>query len=261
MIKDTDNKYISCVKHFYDKDVKITKPEVAGKTHPVYIAETDAEKTVFRFSSRDCAVANSSNSALLNDYGVPVPQIHIYRINGEYCEVYPLVNGKTLFEKISNEQITKEQLYRVFQQMVGFSSKIACIPFKNYNHFCHMNPQVLKAHYMFQLFQPMPLQLSHTDFNMQNTILDENNNIIALLDLDGVTPAHYNTMFGRICLCAKQAGLDVNKICSWYPQVQREDSCVLLGIKPQMKLYCFLMESYTKALKKKQNLENKVHIR
>ena len=112
MIKDTDNKYISCVKHFYDKDVKITKPEVAGKTHPVYIAETDAEKTVFRFSSRDCAVANSSNSALLNDYGVPVPQIHIYRINGEYCEVYPLVNGKTLFEKISNCSCKRQNKFK-----------------------------------------------------------------------------------------------------------------------------------------------------
>lgn len=259
------DKYISCVKQVCGQNAKITTPAIAEKNHPVYIAETDKKKTVFRFSSQECANANEYSSTLLNRYGIKVPKITVQELNGKYCEIYPYMDGVTLREKLIKKDISKDGLHYVFKQLIDLSVKIADIPIQDGGVFYPQNSRIALLNVFFQAVQPSVSPLCHTDLSLTNVLLDADNNIVGLLDLDGVSMAHFNTMFARICFCAKQCGLNVKDFYNMYPKKYLDASLMLLGLKKQISTYVFLMEKNTKIImlqsQIKQSLANKFLVR
>lgn len=247
-MKNSENKYITCIKQVCGKDAKISEPLVPGRTHPLYIVETENNKTVFRFSSRECADANARASDLLIKHGVVVPSVKACKINGKYCETYPFVPGTTLQEKLDSAAITKDELRHVFRQLIDLSVKISEIPVQDADSFFPLNARVSMADCFFQTVQPSITNLCHTDLNLRNILVNDKNDVTGLLDLDGVTPAHFNTMFARICLCAHQCGLDMNDFYKMYPQKQLDASLIWLGLDKQIPLYIFLMQTNSKIL-------------
>lgn len=240
------NYYIRKIKPLYSEKVQISQPCYNGEVRPVYIVKTQTHNTVFRFSEETCAFINFKLSQTLSKYGIPVPQTSVHRISGEYCEIYPFIEGMTLHEKIINNQINTEQLYSVFKQLVELSVKISQIPFEWTDKIHLATCNVFLVNCFFELVQPSMFKLCHTDLNAKNIVIDKDNNVAGLLDLDAVRPSHFNTMFARICLCAKQYGLDENKIIEMYPKDYVKSLYKILDTKKQISLYNNFAKAYCK---------------
>ena len=244
------DKNILNIKELYHEEVEITQPECAGLVHEIYIATSKQSKTVFRFSSKECAFNNFYTSQILTKYNIPVPQTGVYKIGKKYCEIYPFIEGLTLHEKLSNNLIDQEQLYSILRQLVNLSLKLYKIPLKEFGRFNSMYRHVSMINNFFQFFQPTLPKLCHTDLTAKNIVIDDNNNVVALLDLDAIMPSHFNIMFGRISFCAKKYGFDETKVYDMYPENVVKNLYKMLDTKKQFNLYNNIMQMYFKLHKR-----------
>lgn len=239
-------KHFIQIKQMYPLATSICKPKITGLVHDIYIVENiNGEKFVCRFSDKRTAEHNIYASELLTKHNIKVPQVSLYKFDDIFCETYKLIEGKTLHEKIITGQISVPQIYTAFKQLIDISIKISDIPMTDLNKITLPNRHFDWVSSFFQFFKQMQPVLCHTDLNAKNVVLDENNNVIALLDLDAVTPSHFNTVFSRLCLCAKQYGIFDNKLFEVYPEKYKFGTS-LWNTKAQISLYSLIVMTYAK---------------
>jgi len=106
--------------------LKIERPKILGKIHDIYIVTCPTQKIVFRFSTEQLAYHNQFASRFLKNTKVKTPNISVYRFDSDYCEVYPFISGKTLYERIQ-EGISKEKLDKIYIDIIKYLSDISSI--------------------------------------------------------------------------------------------------------------------------------------
>ena len=206
---------------FFDK-VKITEPNYPGAVHDVYIVEDKKDKFVFRFSTKKNAMDNFKTSQILRKYNIPVPDIMVYKIGTKYCEVYRFIDGKTLYEKHKENNLSEIQIRSIYNQLYDICYKISKIP---KNEFSHLDKSGGASDSFFQIMNFSPMVIGHSDLHDKNILIDENNNVCAIIDLDGIMKRpfalfllklfQYGQKYGYTATSIKDFNLDVynrNKI-------------------------------------------------
>lgn len=230
----------------------ISEPVNKGSIHDIYIAEypdTD-KKFICRLSQKNTALHNLHVSSLLNNHDIKVPEVSVYcfdnEYDDEYYETYPFIKGKTLYER-QQEGLSKEKRTNVYKQLFNISYKISQIGF-DFNTKPDISLLTKLQTMFFKLFNSGDTLLYHTDLHSQNVILDENDNVSALLDLDAVYPESSAFAFMKMLKNAKQEQCDIKpliKLC--------EKHCIrprIIGIEKQLKFYNVLITMYRHTLKK-----------
>jgi len=231
------DEHIFKIKQIYPQSIDISRPVIKGLAHDLYIVNTEQNKKfVCRFSQQTIAEHNLYISHLLNSNGIKVPEISLYKFDQEYCEIYPFINGKTLYQRLS-EGISNKKIYSIYNQLFEISYKISQIPY-NFNQNIKV-PLTAKIAIMFcKLLNSGKIALCHTDLNSKNIILDDQDNIRALLDLDSVYPESLAFAFINALREAHHYGYDIRTLETCYNKTYVNSR--IFGVNFQAKLYSML---------------------
>ena len=231
---NTYEKHILNIKQIYPQSIEISQPAVRGFAHDLYIVKTaQNDKIVCRFASKTTAEHDLYVSKLLNSNGITVPDISLCNFGEEYCETYPLIAGKTLYERI-HSGISHEKLDNVYNQLFQISYKMAQIPYE-FSEKVSV-PLTAKTAIIFcKLLNSGTVGLGHTDLIAKNILLDDSDNICALLDLDSVYPESMSFVIINMLREARHYGYDIRKLIPLCDKNHIKPR--LLGIAPQAKIY------------------------
>ena len=165
-MKKETNKHILKIKQLYPDASEIYRPSVLGCIHDIYIVKKDNDKFVFRFSDEQTAIHNLYVSRLLLKNSIPVPNIEIYNMDSEYCEIYPFIEGKTLHERLQ-EGLNGTKLDTVYRQLFCIAHKISQIPYDDNTQICV--PWTTKwITRIFNVLNPKSQELCHYDLYAKN---------------------------------------------------------------------------------------------
>ena len=78
------DKHFLTIKQIYPDVISVTQPITVGKIHEIYIAETNRQKYVCRFSNEIVAKHNLEASQILTSFNIPVPKVSIYDCGSKY---------------------------------------------------------------------------------------------------------------------------------------------------------------------------------
>ena len=232
---------ISEIKKIYPKTKDVFKLDTAGGyIHDIYVAiNQNEEKFICRFSPKNTAIHNLYASKLLTSYNINVPHVSLHKSGKEYCETYPFIKGKTFYERI-NEGISKEKQADIYMQMLNVACKISQIPYD-----CKVRPSVCLTYKIagtfFNSLNFSDFVLCHTDLHAKNVILDEQDNLFALLDLDAVFPEYMAFALITLIKDAQMQKCDATEIIKLC-----EEKYVLpkfMGIEKQSKIYSNMKDS------------------
>ncbi|MBO7645160.1 MAG: hypothetical protein J6S57_02545, partial [Alphaproteobacteria bacterium] len=173
-MKKETNKHILKIKQLYPDASEIYRPSVLGCIHDIYIVKKDNDKFVFRFSDEQTAIHNLYVSRLLLKNSIPVPNIEIYNMDSEYCEIYPFIEGKTLHEKYEEQKLSKGQIENIYNQLYDICCRLSKIPTKEFDH---LNRTAAASDRFFQIMNMAPMVVGHSDLHDKNILVDENNNV------------------------------------------------------------------------------------
>ena len=224
------------IKQIYPQFSAIYKPITLGKVRDVYIVEQGADKFVCRFTDSVTATHNLRISYSLAGHNIPVPKTQVFAFDGDWCETYPFIEGKTLHERLL-EGLNGEKLDNVYRQLFNISYKISEIPYdKTFNVPTPFISKILRK--TFAVFNPSPEKLVHCDLHAKNVLLDDKDNICGILDLDSVYPE--SSHVGNI-ITMKDAiyyGYDVQNFKKF------NTLCDVDKIEKQLKVYSAIQRIY-----------------
>jgi hypothetical protein len=208
-MKKQDKHFLS-IKQIHPDTINVVQPLTMGLVHDVYIAESENDKHICRFSQKTVAEHNLQASKLLASYNIPVPNVSIYNCGDYYCETYPFIPGKTLHERIL-EGLPNEQLDKVYEQLFELSYKMSEIPYDSINN--TSLPVVSKIlRQMIDVLNPAAHTLCHTDLHAKNVILDDQDNVRAIIDLDAITYESTFVSYFIMMRDAKMHGYDISRL-------------------------------------------------
>jgi hypothetical protein len=233
------NTHILNIKQLYPENTNISRPVSRGLVHDVYIVETKYnDKFVCRFSSPKTAKHNLYVSNLLNSNGIRVPDVSLHKFDEEYCETYPFIIGNTLFERIQ-QGVSEEKLDDIYRQIFDICYTISKIPY-NFDSDLYVPVTAKIAKKFFKAFNVSPVALCHTDLNAKNIVLDNQDNVYALLDLDAVYPESMAFTLINLVKEAHLFGYNTKKIASLY--YQNDVKPKIISINTQAQLYSALKQ-------------------
>ncbi len=247
------DKYASFITKLYGQDVKISQPDFVGQHHPIYIVEKAGDKSIIRFSSKECAHRNFQVSNLLRKYGIPVPEISFYKFDKQYFETYTFIEGKTLYER-HQEGISQEQIKKIYEQLCDICYRMSRIPVKEAEN---IPLHTCKTDMFFKLLNLSQRVIGHCDLNDKNILLDKNDNVCAILDLDQVELKTFELILVNLFEVAQEKGYDYNveSIKEFFPSVYHKKS--LLNLSKQYEIYKKIVNTKNRILNSKQLLQTK----
>ena len=240
--------HIVNINQIYPENTNISRPVSKGLVHDVYIVETEYKnKFVCRFSPQKTAKHNLYVSNLLNSNGIKVPDVSLHKFDQEYCETYPFIEGNTLFERLK-QGISEEKLYDVYRQLFDISYTISKITY-DFDSDLYVPVTAKMAKKFFKALNVSPVALCHTDLNAKNIVLDDQDNVYALLDLDAVYPESMAFALINLAREAHLFGYDIKKMAPLCYKNGVEPK--IFGIKAQAQLYSALKQIGTFLLPEK----------
>ena len=227
------NERISIIQKLDSQKTVVYKPKFCGIAHDVYIAENGIKKTVYRFTTENTAKHNLFISQQLRTIGLTVPDVSIHNIGGQYIETYPFIEGKTFYERLI-EGMSPEKQDMVYKQLFDISYQISNIPYDS--QFELKLPLVLKSiSVLFKLCGIKNKKLYHTDLHAKNVILDEQDNVHALIDLDAVYPEYFSVVLIHLIQDAQKYGYPVERLKDFSKSTDNQTD--FLSLEKQMKIY------------------------
>ncbi len=179
------------------------------------------ERFVYKISDPKTSMHNLLMAQILLKNNIPVPDSKIFISGGTYFEKYKIIPGITASLVMANDLLTHNQILDILTQALTLDKKISTLGIENtalvndlvlcdrrYKHHIKTYGKfIANVYYHINKRQTMSgnVTLHHYDLNPANILLDENNNIRALLDLDS------------IAICDEYAAL--TQILSFWPMV------------------------------------------
>ena len=225
----------------------VSLPAVSGFVHNVYIVETSDGKYICRFSDKNTASYNTQTSKLLLSHGINVPDISMHKIQDLYCETYRFINGKTLYERLI-EGMSQENKEKVYKQVFDILCKINKIKSN-----IKVKPSIYTClrlvENMFALLNPQEKKvLCHNDLHARNIILDQNDNLYALIDVDSIYYCEPSFAFMTILSHAKLYGYQSDTLIKLYNQLYPYKR--IISMKKQVNAYSYLLWFYKNIIHK-----------
>ena len=161
------------------------------------------QRFIYKISDSKTAMHNLLLSQILAKNNIPVPDSKIFVSENTYFEKYKAIPGVTASLVIANDLLNHQDILEILQKILALDKQISdiklndttlaselvlCNRRKNH-HVKTYGKFFANIYYQINKKQTMSgnVSLHHFDLNPSNILLDENNNIRALLDLDSIT--------------------------------------------------------------------------
>ena len=244
---DKKDKHIYAIKQIYKNAESISGVNIAGYIHDVYIVKDSGQKYICRFSDKITAQYDLHISKLLLSNNICVPNISVHKFQDLYFETYNFISGKTFHERII-EGISDESKDRIYKQLFNLSVKISKIPYRPIKS---PNESVwLKC--LRSLFHTINAHekrtLCHFDLHTKNVILDNNDNVMALIDLDSINLYKPTFAFVSMMAHAKRHGYQSNELIKEYEKTIKKKP--IISVQSQVNIYYYILCFYIDFLRK-----------
>lgn len=217
--------YVQAILNYAPRTMEIKQPRVSGTKATVFVAQDQSNKRIFRFKSNNETHRNHSVSQVLYPYCIRVPRSDIYAYQDKEMEVYPYMQGRTLFEYLQQGMTTSE-LARVYADIAIEIKKLSMIPLDKFqginnkdcaqvaqNNILNKTKSTFLAngvYYATQIMNAGPKTICHCDLNPRNILLDDNKHLSGILDLEAVSIANINFATAIAGYYLKLQGQDPN---------------------------------------------------
>ncbi len=215
--------------------INITTPNNAGTQNTVYFVKTNTGDFVAKFGCRDMVLKNCIAARLAGRHGISVPDVSTAEYNGQWIETYPMISGKTLFERIRSgmpepavrlafENMLTQFVYMGNIQMPAkqpINNKCFEIHNTTYEHTKNSNgaamAMVLRPIvYMLNRGRAHNSGLYHSDMSPKNVIVNEKGHIVSIIDMDSMTVCNRDFAFSAIADKWCEMGFNLNELYDKY---------------------------------------------
>lgn len=216
----------------------VRPPKIPGSLNSVFIAKsgTNGHETVFKFNHRDMAIKNAIVAEILNDNGVPAPRINLYSDGAQWCEVYPLIPGRTLYECV-NDGMSNQAIDAVYNELLELFRRMSKIDWRAVEniHGIHTH-QVARTNitdvnnraiaYLFsgavRAVNNGDIRergLYHCGITPKNVIIGPGGYVAGLIDMDEVAIADKNYAFGMMAAKYQQLRGQTTPLINHYQEL------------------------------------------
>lgn len=233
MTEQVFESYKTAIYNTFHDVVDITYPALRGSQNNLLFVKTAGGDFVAKFNTRDMVIKNHDVSSFARKNGILAPDISVRNYDDMWFECYPLVRGKTLFERIGDGMPTCA-IKRAFDEMLVQFTYMDALPVKSihsnkcinvrrmtYQHVKNAN-NVFLAHvlstfvYCMNYGAARDSGLYHVDISPKNVVVDENGKLISLLDMDSMAICDCNYAFGALADKWASLGFNVNELYDKY---------------------------------------------
>ncbi len=197
--------YKKAVYHALHGVIGIHYPNIRGAQNNLLFVKTNDGDYVAKISSPDMALKNCAAARLFSASKIPVPDATIVTYGGKYVELYPLIPGQTLFERI-RAGMPEQFVRRAYQDILTYFAIMEKIPTTKFltdskarqiHDMAYLNIKNTNGRAVASVMRPLVYMLNHgskkntglyhMDITPKNVIVDENGRLVSFLDLDGIT--------------------------------------------------------------------------
>ncbi|MCM1294295.1 MAG: phosphotransferase [Muribaculaceae bacterium] len=228
--------------HFYKEIIYQTLPRTnyiwtpavpGAKQNVVLAREPGGDTYAFKFTDQNYAIRNASIAQALRDAGIPVPNIIAMQFDNQWFEIYPAINGQTLYECVG-DGISHTELVGIYTQLLKIFEKMSQIDSDavNFGTLRHAHQiayrDTKKTNNVFfgrlvsgavQLMNIGPRNntgLYHHGMTPKNIIISNRGEIAGILDIDEAGICNRNYALGVMLAKAKLIGMDTKSLCDEY---------------------------------------------
>ena len=110
----------------------IRTPKIRGSLGSVFISKSQSSRIeyVYKFNHPALALKNAVVARMLNDHGIPTPEINIHLNSGQCFEQYKIIPGKTLYECIG-DGMTSSDIDSVYAEILAMFYKMSMINWRS----------------------------------------------------------------------------------------------------------------------------------
>ncbi|MDE6570981.1 MAG: aminoglycoside phosphotransferase family protein [Alphaproteobacteria bacterium] len=220
--------YKRCIYQIHSGIIRIRRPNITGAQNNVFFVETRDEQFVVKFNVEDLVTKNLGASQLYARHDIPVPELHIGHVRGQWYETYPCIPGTTLFEAIGHG-MPASRIRRIYGRVIREFAKMDEIsPRALARYRCKYAHQVTLYHVrnsnsatLATIADPIVRGLNmghernmgvyHLDITPKNIVVDDFDNI-TFLDMDSVAICNRNFALGAVATKYQGLGLDVQEL-------------------------------------------------
>ena len=110
----------------------IRTPKIRGSLDSVFISKSQSSRIeyVYKFNHAALALKNAVVARMLNDHGIPAPEINIHLNSGQCFEQYRIIPGKTLYECIG-DGMDSSAIDSVYAEILAMFYKMSMINWRS----------------------------------------------------------------------------------------------------------------------------------
>jgi len=218
----------------YVRNIQV--PRIQGSQKNVFVVNSLDGTFICKFNCQELAKKNAVVSQALINAGIRVPDIKLGKNEEYWLEVYPIIDGKTLYEHIGNG-LSGEKIQYIYHDIVYNFSKMDSI--------CINLLENTKTRYIHQVarrnisdvnnklfgfvFSETVKQMNkcpiadigvyHCCLTPKNIIVDENEKLAGFVDLDEIAIADKNYAFGMMAAKYQQVGQNPMDLVDYYENI------------------------------------------
>lgn len=213
----------------------IRTPKIRGSLDSVFISKSQSSRIeyVYKFNHPALALKNAVVARMLNDHGIPAPEINIHLNSGQCFEQYRIIPGKTLYECIG-DGMDSSAIDSVYAEILAMFYKMSMINWRSIDsmkyskthHVAKINISDVNNPFVGNLFsravQLMNIGtesnrgLYHCGITPKNIIIDPDGHVAGLVDMDEVAIADKNYAFGMMAAKYYQLRGQINNLIDQY---------------------------------------------
>jgi len=237
MTKNVPEFYKKAIFHAFNGIIDIRYPSVCGAQNNLFFVKTNTGDYVAKISSYDIITKNCAVSRMFKAHNIPVPDIKIAQYGGKWIESYPLIPGKTLFERIRGGM--SEKLVRLaYEDILTYFAAMERIPTTQFvtsaksrqiHDMAYENIKNTNGRVMASVMRPLVYMLNsgrarntglyHVDITPKNVIVDEKGHMVSFLDLDGITLCNRHFAFAVLADKWTELGFNCKELFEQYEYI------------------------------------------
>lgn len=225
--------YKDAIQNTFHDVIDITYPAHRGQQNTMLFVKTADGDYATKFNTSNMVLKNHYVSHVAAQNGILTPDISIAGHKGVWFEHYPLLHGKTLFERM-NDGMPTHAVKRAFDEILVQFMRMGNLPVKTLRPYKCLNVHetayehtknthgpalaytLMAIVYLMNRGKQKNIGLYHCDISPKNVIVDENGKLISFLDMDSMAISNRDYAFGAMADHWARIGFDSNELYDKY---------------------------------------------
>lgn len=211
-------------------------PKIQGALGHVYFVDQDKKQYVVKFNPQHLVLKNVQVANIFQEHNIPAPASRACARYDTWMEVYPQIQGRTLFERIG-DGLPSDKVREIYQEILTHFAKMEDINFQKLSHLeCRHFHQVARYNVsdtnnavtariiqglvrVLNIGKKQDTGLYHAGITPKNVILSPDDRFAGFIDLDEAAICNKNYAFGSMATKYAQLGYDIRELFDYYERL------------------------------------------